>query len=145
MIRILILITLLPLTAISETSMGLLQGRHILNEDLNNTHPYVTYEKENFGLTAFINSFQKLSIAPHYRVNTRVSDVELIARIGAVTGYDELTIYNNKVYKIHGALFLSRDLMLIVAPEFRYNFSGKSYMNAVLLGDSITFGLGVRF
>ncbi len=142
---LLVFLMLIPTLSYADTSIGVLQGWHMFSRGLNENHPYITYEDGDFGVTAFVNSFDKLSVAPHYILNTKVSNVKLIARIGATTGYDRFNFYKGRVYVVQGTLFLTKNLMLMIVPEIRYDIDKNPYINLVLMGESISLGLGTTF
>lgn len=128
-----------------EINLGMVQGHHIISKGLNDTHPYLGVDYKDFGIMGFINSFEKLSVAPHYKFATKVTNVNLIARVGLTTGYGEYNVYNGKMYKLSGTIFLTNDLMFMIVPEARIDVNKNAYVNTLILGESVSVGMGMRF
>ena len=144
MLKILIML-LFSISANATTYVGVNHGNHFLNNNLNNTHPYISFENEEYGISYFLNSFERLSLAGYRKFGITNEQHSFNLRVGVTTGYSKDNLYKGRIYTISNALFPIDDVMFVIVPEYRYNINGLNYFNASVLGDSLSFGFGFEF
>ncbi len=126
-------------------NMGIMSGHHLINSYLNNTHPYIEYEQENYGFGLFYNSFERVSAAAYLRQEFKSDNLSFSLRYGLTTGYNKLNIYKDRIYEIDNTFMVSDGLMVLIVPELKYKFDSDYYIDSTILGDSISVGLGYSF
>lgn len=135
----------LSLATAAMLNVGFMNGQHLVNDELNNTHPYIQYEYESVGVSAFVNSFENLSLAVYHKAQLGNDNLKLTLRTGLTTGYNRDITYENRRYILPTELFIVDGVMLMLSPEVRYNIHDNVYVNSMLMGDSLSFGFGISF
>lgn len=140
--KLLILLMLLfSGNASAEVFVGYSRTYHIISKGLNDNHVFAGIESKYAGIMAFQNSFNKVSFGVYLQYSHEIKkNINITARYGAVTGYDEIMMYNGKEY-ITGDTHIG-DIMIVISPSIRYNMINYEVFIEVL-GDAI--GVGVEY
>lgn len=123
--------------------IGFAQGIHLNGEEINDSHPYVGYEVGNFGILGYVNSFDKIGIAPYYEFRSgKVLRYSL--KLGITTGYNPRMRYGDRTYSVDRRFFFTDKIMLFAVPGVSMVYEGLS-IDLTLLGDSLNMGITLKF
>lgn len=141
---IMLCVLFISMAAHAEAYIGFAQGIHLNGEKINDSHPYFGYNYKSLGVIVYLNSFNKIGIAPYYEFSTDSRVMNFSLKLGATTGYHEYMEYNGRRYRLDSKYFFTDDIMFILIPEVSMSYK-KVNIGLSLLGDSLNMGVSWTF
>lgn len=124
----------------AEISVGYSHGYHlgVDNSNINNSHPFLGVNLGYFDTLVYLNSFDKVSVAPSLYLGDYFSEKGFFSlRVGLTSGY-----YGDD--RMKGGVFVNK-YMVFILPTFEYRMNKKESLFTNIMGNSLNFGYAYRF
>jgi len=141
---LILLITIIGIKLNAETYIGVNQGHHILSVGLNDTHPYIGYNFDNYGTVFYNNSYNTPSIAGYIDFNNNGDQLLVSAKVGLTSGYRKYMTYKGKHYDLSFIPFINDNIMLFILPSVSI-VNGQHSYDLSVMGESVNLGITYNF
>ena len=135
---ILLIAILISENAYGTAFIGWNEGKHLIAEGLNDSHPMVGAETDDrLGVVAYLNSYEQLGVGIYDTYTVKAfGNFQWSLKLGVTTGYSPIMKYKGQQYMVNEKAFLTSDIMLLAVGALEYNLK-HDRISIEMLGDSI--------
>ncbi len=119
------------------TSIGFVQGTHLMSEGLNDSHFFIDHKN----VLLYQNSFNKVGIFLNKEYTLKSKSLTFTLKYGLTSGYDRLMSYKGQEYKSPLTYYGITPVVMPIISFTKGNVTGM--LN--VMGDSVGLGIAYKF